>query len=241
MTRFINSSLKIKLPPLSIWPFCWTNRFIDVNIMKNQHNPLLSLNTNTSKQEKNTLWLHPRNIGGQIFTMSWVAEYLVWVQQTILWWGLFIFSKVTTAHWQQNICIFNNENLVRIMKLSSENASVKWKILKLKNACNYPLLSVAWLVTHEAGRSNCYFPQFRFSCAGWNSCARMSQELRAECVMAGYSQFIKWLQNWWGDSWIFTHHNTRYLPHFALFKCPINTVHSQPKAFFYNEWEISLF
>ena len=168
--------------------------------MKNQHNPLLSLNTNTSKQEKNTLWLHPRNIGGQIFTMSWVAEYLVWVQQTILWWGLFIFSKVATAHRQQNICIFNNENLVRIMKLSSENASVKWKILKLKTSCNYPLLSVAWLVTREAGRSNCYFPQSRFSCAGWNSCARMSQELRAECVMAGYSQFIKWLQNWWGDS-----------------------------------------
>ena len=185
---YYNSSLKIKLPPLSIWPFRWTSRFINVNIMKNQQNPLLSLNTNTSKQEKNTLWLHPRNIGGQIFTMSWVAEYLVWVQQTILWWGLFIFSKVTTAHWQQNICIFNNENLVRIMKLSSENASVKWKILKLKNSCNYPLLSVAWLVTHEAGRSNCYFPPVQVFLRGMKQLC--THESRAE--------------SWECDGWVFS-------------------------------------
>ena len=33
------------------------------------------------------------------------------------------------------------------MKLSSENASVKWKILKFEKSSNYPLLSVAWLVT----------------------------------------------------------------------------------------------
>ena len=130
-------------------------------IMKNQQNPLLSLSIPTLPSRKKILCgCIPGILGAwQIFTMSWVAEYLVWVQQTILWWRLFIFSKVTTAHRQQNICITDNENLVRLMKLLSENASVKWKILKLKNACNYPLLSVAWLVTHEAGRSNCYFPR----------------------------------------------------------------------------------
>lgn len=58
------------------------------------------------------------------------------------------------------------------------------------------------------------------------ACARMSWE----GVMSEYSQFIiKWLQNWWGDSWIFTHHNTRYLPHFAWFKLPYQ--YSQPRAF----------
>ena len=136
-----------------------------------------SYNTNSNISEKIHCFciLGPEYWGANIYN-ELTAEYLVWVQQTILWWRLFYIFKINHRPqaaeylqlWQQ-------------LKSCQDHEIVKWKCickvenLKIWKIMQLPFTPCCLTCDTEAGRSNCYFPPCIFP-ASWNIYARMGWE-----------------------------------------------------------------